>query len=411
MMKRDAAFPFGNVPGFSRKTLLLLSVVLAVLLFASGAAHADTADPVEEDTSIALALGTPLDVTINAGETVYFSFTPTETADYVFSSQGDADTYGYVYDSGRTVLASDDDSGDDYNFSVSYTLNAGTLYYFGARLYGSDSGAATVRLDKTDTHTAGGFTYRILSDGTAGITACSLTGDIVIPDKLDGYTVTNLAEKLFYGKSNVTSVTIPAHVTFFGTDRNDNDWDYVFSYCYDLQNIYVDSANTVFRSIDGVLYSKNGSKLINYPCNHPGEIYHVTAGTLCCTSFAGCGNLRFLFLDNPSTTWYTYTFYDTDRLTSFYIAGGAAERKAQSEISQGRTFLDASVIATLPASLTRIESGAFQGSGVQYLIIPDSCMEIASGAFTDSSLVYVRLNGSAMIAADAFDSSVVFERK
>ena len=63
---------------------------------------------------------------------------------------------------------------------------------------------------------SGGFTYTILEDGTAGITGCSLAGDIVIPAGIDGYTVTNLAAELFYGRRDVTSVSVPATVTFFG---------------------------------------------------------------------------------------------------------------------------------------------------------------------------------------------------
>ena len=58
--------------------------------------------------------------------------------------------------------------------------------------------------------TSGGFTYTVLTDGTASITGCSETGDVVIPSTIDGYTVTNLARELFYGIDGITSVSIPA---------------------------------------------------------------------------------------------------------------------------------------------------------------------------------------------------------
>ena len=148
---------------------------------------------------------------------------------------------------------------------------------------------------------ANGFSYTVLNDGTACITRCGLTGNIVIPAQIDGYTVTCLAAQLFYSKYGVTSVSIPATVTYFGDDPTDNGWDYVFSYCDSLTAISVDAQNPAFCSVDGVLYDKGRTMLINYPCNHPGEVYHVSAPILCCTSFASCQNLKFLFLDNPDT--------------------------------------------------------------------------------------------------------------
>ena len=376
------------------------------LTVSSGGLTASAVLVVAEDSTIPLRLDTPTDVEIAAGETVLFSFTPSETGDYLFRSSGGYDTYGTLYDSNMTQLTYDDDGGSNYNFAISYTLNAGTKYYFGARMYsGGVSGTVTVALDRI----SGGFAYTLLSDGTASVTDCMLTGDVVIPGTLDGYTVSNLAERLFYGCSDITSVTIPASVTYFGSDREDNNWDYVFSYCYDLQNIYVSSGNPSFKSVNGVLFSRDGKTLINYPCDHSGEVYHVSASTLCCTSFASCGNLRFLFLDNPGTTWYTYTFFNTDSLTSFYLRGGAAEQKAQGEIQAGHTFIPADEIVQLPDELQRIEGDAFRNTAIRYVIVPEGCTRIRAGAFAGGALEYARVGASTVIESGAFDSSVVIE--
>ena len=185
-------------------------------------------------------------------------------------------------------------------------------------------------------------------------------------------------------------------------------WDYVFSYCYGLQNIYVAEDNPTFESIDGVLFLKNGLTLVNYPCSHPGEVYHVSAGTLCCTSFASCSNLRFLFLGNPNTTWYTYTFYNTDGLTKFYLTGGRTEQKAA---QAGSTFVPADEIVSLPEDLQRIESEAFRDTSILYLSVPDGCTRIEAGAFTGSALAYAQVGASTVIESGAFDSSVVVERR
>ncbi len=188
--------------------------------------------------------------------------------------------------------------------------------------------------------TVNGFTYEVKTDNTAEITDCNLTGDIVIPSSIDGYTVTSLAKQLFYGQYSITSVSIPSTVTYFGDDPNDNMWDYVFSYCYSLKKITVASDNPVFRSVDGVLYSKDMKKLINYPANKAGSSYHVPAQTdvLCCTSFASSRNLQSLYLDGLDTYWMTYTFYDTGQLTVYFLPGGYAETRAKMFMDNGLAY-------------------------------------------------------------------------
>ena len=184
---------------------------------------------------------------------------------------------------------------------------------------------------------ADGFEYVLLDDGTASITACTLSGDIAIPSSIDGHKVTNLAAQLFYGNASVTSVSIPASVTYFGKDPSDNMWDYVFSYCYSLTAINVDSGNPSFRSVDGVLYSKDMSTLYNYPCEHPGSEYTVpsTVDWLCCTSFATAHSLTQLSIENPDAGWATYTFYNCGGLTVYYYKGGYSETCAKKHIKNG----------------------------------------------------------------------------
>ena len=220
--------------------------------------------------------------------------------------------------------------------------------------------------------------------------------------------------------SGITSVSIPATVTCFGSDPNNNYWDYVFSYCYDLENIFVDNANPAFYSVDGVLYEKGSNILINYPCNHDGSVYHVDADILCCTSFASCRNLKFLFLDNPDTTWYTYTFYNTGDMTLFYQPGGQTEQKVANEIDAGREYsgssawcrlVSAEEIQILPEYTIEIGAEAFRSTGIRYLYVPDACSTILENAFSDGELQYVSVPGSAVIADGAFDSSVVIETR
>ncbi len=205
-----------------------------------------------------------------------------------------------------------------------------------------------------------GFAYFVREDGNATICRCDLTGDIVIPATINGITVDNLEKELFYGRSGITSVTIPATVTFFGSNRYDNLWDYVFSYCYDLKAIHVDSSNPVFCSEDGVLFLKDKSMLINYPCARRAVSYHVQEGTsLCCTSFASAKYLRALYLDDKKTTWKTYTFYGDEDLQVYYIPGGAAETMAKRDSFTQFLAYDASVPERVLQEIVQISQAAF----------------------------------------------------
>ncbi|MBQ7519443.1 MAG: leucine-rich repeat protein [Clostridia bacterium] len=265
-----------------------------------------------------------------------------------------------------------------------------------------------------------GFGYQLLDNGTVSIIGCDLTGEVVIPEMLDGFTVSNLAAELFYGREDITAVSIPATVTSFGEDPEDNDWDYVFSYCYGLARIDVEAENPTFASVDGVLYSKDLSTLIHYPCGRGGQVYHVSAETLCCTSFAGCQNLRFLCLDDPDCWWYTYTFNAAPGLTVFYLPGGASEEKAAGEEEQGRVqdgtegnlwcaLESAEAICPLPEELQVIEEEAFRGTQMPYLTAPAGCQRIEAHAFADSALRYIRVSPDTAIEEGAFDSAVVVD--
>jgi hypothetical protein len=70
------------------------------------------------------------------------------------------------------------------------------------------------------------------NNGTITITGCTLgLGDeVTIPDTINGLPVTSIGNNVFYGRTNLTSVTIGSGVTNIG--------DSAFYYCTNLRNIY-----------------------------------------------------------------------------------------------------------------------------------------------------------------------------
>lgn len=77
---------------------------------------------------------------------------------------------------------------------------------------------------------SGDFTYSVLSDNTAQITGYAGTAEnLIVPDKLDGYTVTEIGKLCFSGNITLVSLKLPDTVTRIGTRA--------FAYCTNLASI------------------------------------------------------------------------------------------------------------------------------------------------------------------------------
>ncbi len=69
------------------------------------------------------------------GKNVYYDFVPRLSVEYRFYSKGNCDTYGYLYNSDKSRLATDDGSGENSNFKITCNLNAGETYYIAVKIY------------------------------------------------------------------------------------------------------------------------------------------------------------------------------------------------------------------------------------------------------------------------------------
>ena len=87
----------------------------------------------------------------------------------------------------------------------------------------------TVSVLSTDNR-SGDFTYSVLPDNTAQITGYSGTAaNLIVPDILDGYTVTEIGKLCFSGNITLVSLKLPDTVTRIGTRA--------FAYCTNLASI------------------------------------------------------------------------------------------------------------------------------------------------------------------------------
>jgi hypothetical protein len=111
------------------------------------------------------------------------------------------------------------------------------------------------------------------------------------------------------------SFTIPAGVTAIA--------ERAFLTSYNLVSIEVDASNAVFSSIDGVLFNKDGTVLLQCPGGKAGD-YAVPDGVLSLAerALAGCQNLTTVTIPASVTNMDERVFED-GRLTAVYFLGNA----------------------------------------------------------------------------------------
>ena len=77
---------------------------------------------------------------------IYYELIPKYTGLYRFYSSGSLDSAGYLYNSNKSQITSNDDGGSGNNFYIAYNVTAGNTYYIGAKLY-SGTGAFTLHIE------------------------------------------------------------------------------------------------------------------------------------------------------------------------------------------------------------------------------------------------------------------------
>ena len=218
------------------------------------------------------------------------------------------------------------------------------------------------------------LTYTI-ANGKVTITGCdtSLSGDIVLPSKIEGKPVTSIGWRAFWYCSSLTSITIPNSVTSI------DDW--AFNGCEKLTQINVDTANTVYSSENGVLFNKEKTELIRYPEGKADTSYSIPSSVtnIGDRAFEDCSSLTSVTIPNSVTSIGYMAVSGCNGLTSI----------------------------TIPDSVTSIDSRAFDGCcSLTSVTIPDSVTSIRDSAFNNcSSLTSVYISDIASWCDISFVSS------
>ena len=151
----------------------------------------------------------------------------------------------------------------------------------------------------------------VSSMGTLAFAHCDNLTNVTIANG-----VSSIAEGTFYASSNLTSVSIPASVTSIAGGA--------FTECASLAAITVDSQNSFYSSVHGVLFDRNQTTLIEFPYaiggsyTIPGSVTNIGYA-----AFNNCAGLTSVTIPRSVTNIVDYAFYSCTNLTSVYFQGNA----------------------------------------------------------------------------------------
>lgn len=228
--------------------------------------------------------------------------------------------------------------------------------------------AAPVIVAPATDNSAADFTTSLWNGGIA-ISAYAGPGGIVrIPATIDGLPVTTILGLGLAGRPDVTGVVLPAGVTaiypasFAGSGITSivipagvTFMDQAFIGADRLQSIEVDAANPAFTSVGGVLFSRDGTVLCEYPAGRAGG-YDVPVGVEFMRPYAFANRNRLTAVTLPATLRFVpeYGFAFCSALRSVRLAAGVGGI-AQFAFRSCRSLTTVS----LPASTESIGFGAF----------------------------------------------------
>ncbi len=229
---------------------------------------------------------------------------------------------------------------------------------------------------------AGAFTIpnSVTSIGEWAFCECASLTSVTIPNS-----VTYIGFNAFRSCNSLTSVTIPDSVTFLG--------ETVFWLSTSLTTIDVDVENPNFASIDGVLYDKSITTLIECPT---GKVFAGTftipdgVKTIGLFAFCRCA-LTSVTIPNTVTGILEMAFGGCTLLNSVTIPNSVTF------IGQGAFASCAITSVTIPSSVTSIWDFSFYAcTSLTSVTIPGSVTTIENAAFCEcSSLTEMYFEGNA----------------
>lgn len=185
--------------------------------------------------------------------------------------------------------------------------------------------------------------------------ACCVLETVVIPDSIKtipvamfshsfslknvviSESVTSIGNAAFFRCSSLEQIAIPADVTSIGIEA--------FLWCSALTDISVDDNNSVYSSLDGVLYNADKTALLCYPIGKTSQSFVVPDGVteIDYVAFALCEKIEEIYLPDSIKTIGNSAFEECSSLTDVYYAGSKEDWDAMDIGEQNDSLLNATI--------------------------------------------------------------------
>ena len=229
--------------------------------------------------------------------------------------------------------------------------------------------------------------------GSSAFEYCSNIQSIIIPDGVVG-----IGRSAFERCAGLKSLTIPSSVTSIGNRA--------FRICDNLSEINVSASNATYSSLDGVLFDKNKTRLIQYPAGKPGTKYNIPNGVISIgdSAFMECLSLTSMSIPVSVTSIGDFAFMRCSGLSNITISNSVTSigyrafaycttltdiQIPDSVTSIGNAaFENCTDLAnvTIPAGVTTISEYTFSHcSSLTDVTIPDGVTSIGDSAFSGCS--------------------------
>ena len=217
-----------------------------------------------------------------------------------------------------------------------------------------------------------------------------------------------ICDKAFRWCEILLGITLPSSVTSIGK--------WIFSGCWNLKEINVAESNKFYRTIDGVLYTKDLKTIIRYPQGKENENFVIPSGVTSIgelafsncidlqkitlpssvtnigeRAFSYCNNLQEITLPSGVTSIGDFAFVGCDNLQGIKVTENNRAYKAIDGVlytKDSKTIIcypkgKEDVKFVIPSSVTNIGFRAFSTcSNLQEINIPTSVISIGNEAFS-----------------------------
>ena len=244
-----------------------------------------------------------------------------------------------------------------------------------------------------ETYTYGDYDYSVRDDQTVCIRSYTGKDKVVnIPEEIDGKKVSTITEYAF-SNDTIEIVNIPSTVTIlywmsFAKCNNLREINIPESVsdiksvpvvqCPSIEKINVSEKNSYFRSVEGVLFSKDMSQLIYYPSNKKGDTYKIPDEVKEFSEDVNCGvfnynqNLKSITI-NASVNLFTDYFvplsqFDyASKLEAIYVDSKNPYLTSDNGILYSK---DKTILVSYPANYSQTK-----------YVMPDNVCEMSFNAF------------------------------